>query len=213
MELARLTHLTYLDLLNFQSLVEQSDRLCEAASSATMWGGASLIDFRTVYKEFGPGVRRIGMYKAQLSPGDAEDFVQEVFERIWKSRDRFRGESSTKTWIYSFAYNVARNQLKLRKPKIEPGTDCDTLHADTQSSPEERAMQGEAEAQFTLAVNELEEDEKHLFIMYLSSGNAAEAAEVCGLSYAQADYMLRTARAKLTKILARLQRDQGWSKR
>lgn len=213
MELARLTQLSYLDLLNFQSLVEQSDIWNSAAAGLASWGGADLLDFGSVYKEFGPGIRRIGIYKAQLSHGDAEDFVQEVFERIWKSRHRFRGESTPKTWVYSFAYNVARNQLKLRKPKIEPNTDCDALQSDNANSPEERAMQGEAEAQFSIAVNELDEDEKQLFIMYLSSGNTAESAELCGVGYAQADYMLRTARAKLTKILARLQRDRGWSKR
>jgi RNA polymerase sigma-70 factor, ECF subfamily len=211
MELARLTHLTYLDLLNCQSMLEQDDTA--NASRMNTLDSANLIDFRSAYKEFGPGVRRIGIYKAQLSPGDADDFVQEVFERLWKSRHRFRGESTAKTWVYSFAYNVARNQIKLRKPKIEPNTDCDALQSDNVNSPEERAMQGEAEAQFSIAVDELDEEEKRLFIIYLSSGNATEAAELCGLAYAQADYMLRNARLKLTKILARLQRDRGWSKR
>jgi RNA polymerase sigma-70 factor, ECF subfamily len=213
MELVRLTHLTYPDLQSFQSLVERCDSWASATWGSVALGGETVIDFRKVYTEFGPGIRRIGIYKAQLSPGDADDFVQEVLERLWKSRHRFRGESSTKTWVYGFAYNVARNQLKLRKPKIEPNTDCDTLHADNTLSPEERAMQGEAEAQFSLAVSELEEDEKRLFIMYLSSGNAAETAQMCELEYSQADYMLRNVRIKLTKILARLQRDNGWSKR
>lgn len=213
MELAPLTRLNYLGLLGFQSMVEHNESLTSKPENTTSLQEQSLLDFRSVYKEFGPGIRRIGIYKAQLSAGDAEDFVQEVFERIWKSRHRFRGESAPKTWVYSFAYNVARNQVKLRKPKIEPNTDCDALSGDNASSPEERAMQGEAEAQFSIAVNELDEDEKRLFIMYLSSGNTAESAEVCGLGYAQADYMLRTARLKLTKILARLQRDRGWSKR
>jgi RNA polymerase sigma-70 factor, ECF subfamily len=214
MQLARLTQLTFLDLLDFQSLIDQSDSWGWASMIATSTTKTEeLIDFRKVYRDLGPGVRRIGIYKAQLSPGDAEDFVHEVFERLWRSRHRFRGESTTKTWVYSFAYNVARNQLKVKKPRIEADTDCDTLQADGSSSPEERAMRGEAEAQFSLAVSELEEEERRLFIMYLSSGNVAETAELCGLSYSNADYLMRTTRTKLTKILARLQSDRGWSKR
>jgi RNA polymerase sigma-70 factor (ECF subfamily) len=40
---------------------------------------------------------------------DAPDVVQEVFLKIFRKIDSFRGESSLKTWIYRIAVNEARN--------------------------------------------------------------------------------------------------------
>src|ERR1700689_3544697 len=36
----------------------------------------------------------------------AEDAAQESFLRVWKSLDRYRGESALGTWIFSIARNV-----------------------------------------------------------------------------------------------------------
>lgn len=40
---------------------------------------------------------------------DAPDVVQEVFLKVFRKIDGFRGESSLKTWIYRIAVNEARN--------------------------------------------------------------------------------------------------------
>ena len=40
---------------------------------------------------------------------DAPDVVQEVFLKVFRNVDHFRGESSLKTWIYRIAVNEARN--------------------------------------------------------------------------------------------------------
>ena len=46
--------------------------------------------------------------------GIAEDVAQETFVRAWRGLDRFRGESSFKTWLYRIATNVARTHLDRR---------------------------------------------------------------------------------------------------
>jgi RNA polymerase sigma-70 factor (ECF subfamily) len=43
---------------------------------------------------------------------DAADVVQEVFLKVFRKVDSFRGESSLKTWIYRIAVNEARNQRR-----------------------------------------------------------------------------------------------------
>lgn len=50
-----------------------------------------------------------------VSHEDAEDVLQEVFIRILRSIDKFRGESSLSTWIYRIATNESLRLLNERK--------------------------------------------------------------------------------------------------
>jgi RNA polymerase sigma-70 factor (ECF subfamily) len=43
---------------------------------------------------------------------EAEDHVQEVFLRAWRSRERFRGQSSPRTWLYRLATNACLDTLR-----------------------------------------------------------------------------------------------------
>lgn len=42
----------------------------------------------------------------------AEDAFQETFFKAWRARERFRGESSEKTWLASIAVNTCRDVLR-----------------------------------------------------------------------------------------------------
>jgi len=45
----------------------------------------------------------------------AEDAAQECFLRIWKSMDRYRGDSAIGTWIFSIARNVCLTSISKRR--------------------------------------------------------------------------------------------------
>lgn len=45
----------------------------------------------------------------------AEDLVQEVYIRVFKSYHRFEGKSSEKTWLFSIARNVAIDSFRKQK--------------------------------------------------------------------------------------------------
>ena len=44
------------------------------------------------------------------NPQDAEDLVQEVFVKVFKAIDQFRGEAKLSTWVYQITINVCRNR-------------------------------------------------------------------------------------------------------
>jgi RNA polymerase sigma-70 factor (ECF subfamily) len=46
------------------------------------------------------------------SRSEAEDAVQETMIRAWRSYDRFRGQSSLRTWLYCIAANVCIDLLR-----------------------------------------------------------------------------------------------------
>lgn len=45
-------------------------------------------------------------------PSEACDVVQEVFLKVFRKVDAFRGQSSLKTWIYRIAVNEAHNHCR-----------------------------------------------------------------------------------------------------
>ncbi len=65
------------------------------------------------------------------NPADAGDVVQEVFLKVFRNVDHFRGESSLRTWIYRIAVNEAHNKRRwlFRHRKGETGID-DAFPAD-----------------------------------------------------------------------------------
>lgn len=55
---------------------------------------------------------------------DANDVVQEVFVKVWKNLERFRGDSKLYTWVYRISTNECLNFLgkKRRKYMVSWGT-------------------------------------------------------------------------------------------
>lgn len=64
-----------------------------------------------------------------VSHADAQDAAQETFVRVFRSFDRFRGDSSFTTWIYRIATNEALRLLE--RNKDECSLDSAEAHADS----------------------------------------------------------------------------------
>jgi RNA polymerase sigma-70 factor, ECF subfamily len=63
-------------------------------------------------------------YRMLGSFDEAEDHVQEVLLRAWRSRERFQGRSSPRTWLYRIATNACLDTLRRdrRRPVPAPAS-------------------------------------------------------------------------------------------
>lgn len=64
------------------------------------------IRFRQIVEENGNRISRICSYYSKNTE-DRKDMYQEILVNIWKSLDKFRGESALSTWIYRIAVNTS----------------------------------------------------------------------------------------------------------
>ena len=101
-----------------------------------------------------------------------EDLAQEVFLRLYRGLDSFRGEAKLTTWLYGITLNVAQDEWKRRK-KEQANTSFD----DPDAGWSERIAGGEDDAEQILsrrqamaavnhALDELSEAERAVIVMF-----------------------------------------------
>jgi RNA polymerase sigma-70 factor (ECF subfamily) len=75
---------------------------------------AEIEDFDAVVRLYWPRVFRFAL--ASLRDRDAaESVAQDCFWKAWRSRARFRGDSSLKTWLMQIAVNLVRDRVRSRR--------------------------------------------------------------------------------------------------
>src|SRR5206468_12909448 len=108
------------------------------------------------------------LFRLTTDAEEARDLTQETFLRAFQSINRFRGDSSLKTWIYRIAINQARNRWRWwrrRKRDVTVSLDATdehrdkplaaTLPSDNSPNPEQETLAHEREAQLREALQVL----------------------------------------------------------
>src|SRR5919201_1348444 len=63
------------------------------------------------------------LLRITASVEDAEDIVQDTFIKASSKLDTFRGDSTLKTWIFTIASNLAKDNFRVRRRWTENTTD------------------------------------------------------------------------------------------
>ena len=132
---------------------------------------AGALQFEQVVREHQEFVFRT-LTRLTGSGEHVEDLAQEVFLRLYRGLDSFRGEAKVTTWLYRITLNVAQDEWKRRK-KEQANTsfdDPDAGWAERISGGDDDAEQILSRRQSMAAVNdalgELSETERAVIVMF-----------------------------------------------
>ncbi len=115
----------------------------------------------------------------------AEDFVHDLFAKIVQKPDSFDTSRTFKTWIYSVANNMCKNEYK--KQEVRSGTkngleEYETI-ADSNENALNQAHQTLFGEEFQVKLNELDEKHREAFVYrHIEGLSIKEIAEILNIS-------------------------------
>ncbi len=131
----------------------------------------------------------------------AEDLTQETFLRAMDKIDRFEGKSSFKTWLYSIATNLYRDQRRKEATIMAHKSEVESALIAADRSTED-ASREEAIQNLRQALQNLPEDLRAPVVLVCLEGlKYAEAAEVLGISLDALRMRIHRGHLELVKVL------------
>lgn len=94
--------------------------LREASDEALLEGlrAGSEVHFAELYDRYFQRIYSF-VYARMRNHAEAEEVVQETFLAVFRSFDRYRGQSSLLSWIYGIAKNTANNSIRRARSQAE----------------------------------------------------------------------------------------------
>lgn len=128
-------------------------------------------------------------------PDDRDDLFQEIVYNAWKSYPRFEGRSKFSTWLYRVALNTALYQNRKDRffgKKIDLDLVKNVIVADSKDDNTELLW---------MAINQLNETEKSIVVLYLEELPYKEISDITGFSEGNVAVKLTRIKSKMKKIL------------
>ncbi|MDX9854892.1 MAG: RNA polymerase sigma factor [Tenuifilaceae bacterium] len=131
----------------------------------------------------------------------AKDLSQEVFINTWNSLERFKGQSSHKTWLYRITVNICLKSLRDTKQTRSVSLDAEQrvehlLTDDSTSNAAEAALG----ALYT-SIGQLNEVDRLIIMMVLDEADYAQIADVMGISEGNIRVRIHRIKQTLKKLM------------
>ncbi|MBY0457134.1 MAG: sigma-70 family RNA polymerase sigma factor [Gemmataceae bacterium] len=147
------------------------------------------------------------------NPDEAEDLAQEVFLRVYRTRQKYTPKAKFSTWLFTIANNLALNALRDRKRRpVLPlevrdsgplGVRPTGTSASTRDDPPTHGLQQQELAHvIRAALDGLNERQRMAIVLNkFEDMNYADIADVMGLTTKAVKSLLSRARGKLREAL------------
>ncbi len=169
-----------------------------------------VIDFNQIYQEFQPKIRH---YLSQwVGSEEAEDLAQEVFAKVSRGLNTFKGKSKLSTWLYRIATNTALDRLKSASYRYSSGqtvledaseTEDNNPWSDPPNPPTDQSLiRQEMGACVREYIDKLPPDYKAvIFLSEIEELKNKEIAQILDISLDTVKIRLHRARARLKNEL------------
>lgn len=179
--------------------VSSRPAIVESVTTGPRRAAVRELDIDALYRTYGDMV--LGRCRSLLrSEADAEETCQEVFLRLWRYRDTFRGEASPTTFLFKITTSTCLNRLRTRRrhpedlvDELPPGALCqDGLLSEVESRELLRSLTA-AEDERTMAC---------LVYHHLDGMTHDEVGELLGISGAAVRKRISTFRDRVRARVA-----------
>lgn len=127
-----------------------------------------------------------------------EDVVQQLFIKIWESRDTLQTPDSVAAYLFTAARNRALNYIKSQSRKSSNEVPLTNLHDEADNRTEEQMDANELQKALYAAIDALPEKRREVFVLSRFEGKSyKEIAEIMQIS-------VKTVEAQMGKALSTL---------
>ena len=108
---------------------------------------------------------------------EVNDLYQEILINLWKGFEKFRGESSLKTWIWRVSLNTCNNLERKKKSNIQTiplSIDIDLYNDDDEHSKQIQMLYNR--------INRLDVFDRAIILLWLENMSYQDIASVVGIS-------------------------------
>jgi RNA polymerase sigma factor (sigma-70 family) len=135
---------------------------------------------------------------------EAEEVAQDTFIKVYKSLDKFKGDSKLSTWIYRVAYNACLDTIKRNKKRINDVAidEISFNKLDYIDNALENLIKQERSQLIKECIDKLPEDSSALLtLFYFEEFSLEEISKIVNIETNTVKVKLFRARKKLTIIL------------
>jgi len=177
-------------------------------------------DFQRIFEHYYPSIA--GFFSRRgFTPDECRDLVQETFLRVYKGMEGYRSEAGVKTWLFTIATNLYRNEIRARRAEkrsadevsleeaLEQGqpvftrTPTPLLGGEATTSPLNELLTGERARLLREALEDLPPRMRRCVLLHLDRGlKCREIAVILQVS-------VETVKAQLFQARQRLQQSLG----
>lgn len=146
-------------------------------------------------------------YRMSGNLHDAEDLTQEVFIKVYKSLETFKGKSKFSTWIYRIAYNTCIDRHRKNKPiddnMVFLDSEDEYINLKSKSDiPEDELLTKESQDRIQRCINSLRPEYRSVIILRdIQNYTYVEIAEMLDIPLGTVKSHINRGRAALRKSL------------
>ena len=134
------------------------------------------LQFTKMVKEYRKTIYTV-CYFYSKDTEEVNDLYQEILINLWKGFEKFRGESSLKTWIWRVSLNTCNNQERKKKSSVQTlplSIDIDLYNDDDVQSKQIQMLYDR--------INRLDVFDRAIILLWLENMNYQDIADVVGIS-------------------------------
>ena len=134
------------------------------------------LQFTKMVKEYRKTIYTVCYFYSKDSE-EVNDLYQEILINLWKGFEKFRGESSLKTWIWRVSLNTCNNQNRKKKSSVQTiplSIDIDLYNDDDVQSKQIQILYDR--------INRLDVFDRAIILLWLENMNYQDIADVVGIS-------------------------------